>query len=54
MSTLRDKETSTSQIEIIKAATSEKAKARLRAKYGLKKVENPLFDLSVDLFRYIL
>ena len=40
------------QIGEIKKGSSEKKKAELRAKYGLKELDNPLFSLSVDLYRY--
>ena len=50
-STARDKETCLSQIGIIKYATTEAEKARLRAHYGLKETFNPLFSLSVDLYK---
>lgn len=54
VSTLRDKDTSMDQIEMIKSARSEAEKSRLRAQFGLKEVYNPLFSLSVDLYRYVL
>ena len=38
---------------MINSATSENKKAKLRAKYGLKEVKNPLFSLAVDLYRYV-
>jgi hypothetical protein len=40
------------QMVDIRAAASENVKARLRAKYGVKEIHNPLFSLQVDLYRY--
>ena len=51
IATLRDKETCLSQMEEIKSKPSENAKAKLRAEYGVKETNNPLFSLSVDLYR---
>lgn len=51
ISTLRNKETSLDQMEDIKSALSERSKAQLRAQYGVKEIDNPLFSLEVDLYR---
>ncbi len=47
---LRTKESSNTQISLITMADG-KRKRTLRTKYGLYDVYNPLFQLSVDLFR---
>ena len=49
--TLRTKEQCKSQMEIIKKGASDAVKSKLRAKFGLKEVSNPLLSLSVDLYQ---
>ena len=40
------------QIDEIKKLESESAKKDKRTEYGIKEMDNPLFELSIDLYRY--
>ena len=51
IATLRTKEECKSQMEIIKKGASDAVQSKLRAKFGLKEVSNPLLSLSVDLYQ---
>ena len=37
----------------ISCAKTEKSKEELRKSFGIKETDNPLFNLSMDLFRYM-
>ena len=39
------------QIEEIKSKNSEREKAELRTRYGIKETLNPLLSIAADLFR---
>ena len=46
------KELALLHIEEIAAQQTKKDKSDLQKKYGLREKPNPLFDLSIDIFRY--
>ncbi len=39
------------QIEAIKSQKTERAKAQLRTKYGIKETNNPMLMIPADLYR---
>ena len=49
--TLRSKELALTQMHSISSQKSKSKKESKRTEYGLKETFNPLFDLSVDLYR---
>lgn len=48
----RNKDLVVKQMTEISQLTTESARRDLRKQYGMKEIENPLFNLSVDLFKY--
>ena len=51
---MRSKGLASEQMTIISEQRSEAQKVVMRREYGMKEGINPLFRLSVDLFRYLL
>ncbi len=49
----RNKQQAIQQIDTIRQQRTGKAREALKKEFGLKAVENPLFKLPVDVFRYI-
>ena len=49
----RTKAISTAQINDIRLQTTQAEKTRRKKEYGLRDCPNPLFKLSVDLFRFV-
>ncbi len=48
----RTKQLVVSQRNVISSKPTESAKEKLQNEYGMKEGNNPLFSLSVDLFRW--
>ena len=49
----RRKHESLKQVQRIKAAKTQKAKSTIRTEYGMSEMENPFFELSLDLHEYV-
>lgn len=47
----RTLESARGQIEEIKLKSSERERAELRTRYGIKEISNPLLSIHADLFR---
>ena len=50
---MRSKSLASEQMAAISERRSEAQKVQMRREYGMKEGINPLFRLSVDLFRYL-